>query len=96
MTENMTQVIDADCEHGLSRDLCCGPNHYPSDDQFLYLDDVSERFAGERLEDDDYLDVPTTAELLFSVYGLQLLSSDYCDSPRWHTFNCPNQPAYPF
>lgn len=85
------------CEHGLSLDLCAGPNHYPADDQFLYEDDVSERFAGERIPA-DWDDGPGDDELLFMPeYGVVILSSDFCSAPSgWHSPNCPNQPPSPF
>lgn len=84
------------CEHGLSASLCAGPGHYPSDDQFLDLDNsVQERYAGEYLGNDG--DDPSDDELLFLTYGLTIFSPDYCQSPGgWHTPQCPNQPACPF
>jgi hypothetical protein len=89
-------LVDPDtCEHGLSAALCCGPSHYPSDDRFYYEDDISERYAGERLDWDYY--EPTDAELLFTPDGLSLLSPEYCNAMGgFHTLRCPNQPSCPF
>ena len=32
--KDTTYVDPGKCEHGLSADLCAGPNHYPADDAF--------------------------------------------------------------
>lgn len=81
------------CEHGLSAQLCYGPGHYPRDDQLSDNDDsVSERFAGERLDWDDYM--PSDRELLFTPdCGLIIYSPRYCDGDgTWHYLDCPNRP----
>jgi hypothetical protein len=47
----------AECEHGLSAELCMGPDHYPSIEWEMerehFADDISERFAGEAVDWDD-------------------------------------------
>lgn len=96
MNEVMTDSYTT-CEHGLSSDLCCGPSHYPPDNQFFYEDDVSERYAGEYIPADWDYDVPTEGELMFTGYGLLIQSENYCDATGgWHALGCVNDPGCPF